>query len=426
MPAARAPSRTGGDDVGSRRVPDRTLLSRLSPETRLLLAATPAEPDLDRLGTRLVPGLRWDRVVDLLISERAAVPFWRRLRPLADRIEPGPRGRLERLAAATELRMRMLGKRLVESLDALEEAGIEAVVLKGGALAHTLYPDPGERSMSDLDLLVPPERAGAARRALTSAGWRQAEDRYPEENYRRHYHLPPLLDEGGSGVALEIHTGLLLPGHPFALEPGTVRGRARTASLDGRPLRVPHPVDHLVYLCLHFAWGHTLQSGAWRTARDAAVLAGAEAFSWEAFLDRVREAPAGPFAYWTLRLSGRLCGWPSPPAVREALRPPLPGPVLRRLDRHFAAQLFVTEPGCPSVRLQQGLWTLATRPAGGRAPGTRPWSHIEDFLPPGDEESGAGPHRPGPFARIRDHLTHSDRWRAYLSRTLGGSPPRGT
>ena len=422
MPASGAPPGTGVGDAGGGPSPDRALLARLSPETRLLLAAAPAAPDRDRLAAGLGAGIRWDRLTELLVRERATVPFWRRVRPLADRIEPEAREGLERRAAADELRMRLLARRLAESLDVLEEAGLEAMVLKGGALAHTLYPDPGERPMADLDLLVRPERGEEARRALASAGWRRDEDRYPGESYRRHYHLPPLRDEGGSGAALEIHTGLLLPGHPFALGPETLRRRARTASIRGRPLRVPDPVDHLVYLCLHFAWGHALESGAWRTARDVGVLAGAEGFSWEIFLDRVREAGAGPFAHWTLRLAARLCGRTSPPAVREALRPPLPGPLLRRLDRHFAAQLFVTEPGCPSVWLRRRLWTLATRPAGGRPPGVRPWSHIEDFLESGD---GEGEPRPGALGRIRGHLARSDRWRAYLSRTLGAGRSRG-
>lgn len=388
----------------------------LSLETRLLLAAAPAEPDRERLASLLEASPDWGGMVDLLMRERAVLPFWRRVRPLAGSVGPETRERIDRLAAATELRMSVLRKRLVESLEALDDAGVEAVVLKGGALAHTLYPDPGERPMNDLDLLVAPDAAEEARRALTSAGWRRDEEGYPEASYRRHYHLPPLRDDAGSGAALEIHTGLLLPGHPFALDVEAFRRRAEPARLDGRPMLVPDPVDHLIYVCLHFAWGHMLRSAAWRTARDVDVLTGTGGFGWDAFLRRVEATGAAPFAYWTLRLAGTFAGAPTPPRVREALRPPLPDLLLDRLERHFTGELLATEPACPSIRLRQALWLLATRTSGGRSAGARPWSHTEDFVsPPGAEGADGGA---GLWARLRHHLAHVDRWRAFLARLL--------
>lgn len=398
--------------------PDRSLLASLTPETRLLLAAAPAEPDPDRLAAPLAEDLDWDRLTDALLRERAVLPFWRRIRPHADRLEPAVRERLERMAAATELRLELLGRRLVESLNALEAADVEPVILKGGALAHTLYPDPGERPMIDLDVLVAPDRTGDALRALTDDGWEHREDRYPEDRYRRHYHLPPLRDGRGSGATLEIHAGLLLPGHPFDLDPGALRRRAVTARVDGRTMQVPAPVDHLAYLCLHFAWGHALDTAAWRTFRDLEVLADAPGFAWEAFVDRVREVRAEPFAWWTLRLAGSLLGQASPPAVRDALRPPLPEFALRRLERHLAGELFLTEEGCPSVWLKRRLWLLATRASGGRPPGIRPWSYEEDFVDGRTEDApdGGGP---SAWARLLRHLSNLRGWHSYLSRVIG-------
>jgi hypothetical protein len=48
----------------------------------------------------------------------------------------------------------LLFEELEKILGALEEAGIPVVLLKGAALAQTVYPDPALRPMSDLDLLV--------------------------------------------------------------------------------------------------------------------------------------------------------------------------------------------------------------------------------------------------------------------------------
>ena len=56
-------------------------------------------------------------------------------------------------------------------LQALAKAGIDTLVLKGGALATRLYREAGLRPMSDLDVLVPTDRVEAAIGTLRRAGW---------------------------------------------------------------------------------------------------------------------------------------------------------------------------------------------------------------------------------------------------------------
>jgi hypothetical protein len=57
--------------------------------------------------------------------------------------------------------------------DALEDAGIPVLLLKGAVLACLLYDDLDRRPQYDLDLLVPRRQARRARRALTSMGYRR-------------------------------------------------------------------------------------------------------------------------------------------------------------------------------------------------------------------------------------------------------------
>ncbi len=45
-------------------------------------------------------------------------------------------------------------KALAEALVAFQTAGIDVLVLKGAALAHLVYPQPGLRPMRDVDVLV--------------------------------------------------------------------------------------------------------------------------------------------------------------------------------------------------------------------------------------------------------------------------------
>ncbi len=52
----------------------------------------------------------------------------------------------------------------------LEEAGIEAVAMRGLVLAHQLYPDPGLRPMKDVDILVGPDVSDRLRSAMSAHG----------------------------------------------------------------------------------------------------------------------------------------------------------------------------------------------------------------------------------------------------------------
>ena len=61
----------------------------------------------------------------------------------------------------------MLFRQVAAVLLAFEEAGLEALVLKGVALALQYYQDAGQRPMLDFDILVQPAQA---RRAASSSG----------------------------------------------------------------------------------------------------------------------------------------------------------------------------------------------------------------------------------------------------------------
>ncbi len=63
------------------------------------------------------------------------------------------------------------GEVLTEILTAYQAAGIQALILKGAALAHLIYPQPGLRPMRDIDLLVHPTQATQAQYLLTELGF---------------------------------------------------------------------------------------------------------------------------------------------------------------------------------------------------------------------------------------------------------------
>ncbi len=98
-----------------------------------------------------------------------------RLGPLAFRLGLSEyRADFATSALTAELRLRQLA-RVAGHLKATDVAFI---LLKGVSYATSIYADPAERPMADIDLLVEPARYPAARRALVEIGYRGTDSRF--------------------------------------------------------------------------------------------------------------------------------------------------------------------------------------------------------------------------------------------------------
>jgi hypothetical protein len=147
--------------------------------------------------------------------------------------------------AAWEMRHRVL---LVRALEALEAAGTPAILLKGGALAYSLYSDPALRTRADTDLLVPEHSADTVRRALEHCGF----NRVPgAASYQSTF---ARADVDGCVHALDVHwrinnSELLAQRFDYA--------ELAAASMPLQQLapcaRAPSYVDSLLIACMHRA-----------------------------------------------------------------------------------------------------------------------------------------------------------------------------
>ena len=248
----------------------------LSAEARVLLLSAGGSENDERLRELSSGPLDWERLCALATRERAEPVLYERLRTVSARRGRLPAGAapLERLARVSQFRMMHLEQRLGESLAALARERIEAMLLKGAALALTVYGSFVRRPMSDLDLLLRGGSAvaGRARATLLTSGWVTTELEQLHEFFEGHQHLPALEDARGTGVQLELHTALFFEGHPFRLSPEDIWSRATPIIAFGQRTSVPSVHDQLLHLCLHFAWSHMMATGAWRAFRDLHTL----------------------------------------------------------------------------------------------------------------------------------------------------------
>ena len=308
----------------------------------------------------------------------------------------------------SEFRMAHLESRLLSALDTLGEAEIDPVLLKGAALALTVYGSFVARPMSDVDLLVPRDDVMRAREALLASGWTEGVENSPEF-YEGHHHLQPLVDAQGTGTSLELHTSLFFEGHPFALTSDDIRRRADKVVVRGRTVLVPSVHDQLLHLCLHFAWSHMMATGAWRAFRDLDALLRTERVDWKEFTKMALVARGGSACYWTFRLARTVAGISVPAWVERALAPPEPEFALRRLEQHFTYDLLPTENISPSLWLTYTMWRAGLRPRWSGHGRVRPWDRADELL---------AAERPGRVKRLVMHLRNARSWSRYARLVL--------
>jgi hypothetical protein len=145
-------------------------------------------------------------------------------------------------------------RQLQEIIEALEEEGVRVLVLRGPALAFSLYEDPAMRPSCDLDLLVLPEQVVQARTILESLGYRcLARDFFREECFIHH-------ENPGNKFPVDLHW-VHWELHPF------FKGSEQVDMLDlfqrGWKVETPtlafetlHPVDYLIHSAIHLVMIH--------------------------------------------------------------------------------------------------------------------------------------------------------------------------
>jgi hypothetical protein len=348
----------------------------MSAEARLVFLCGGPRTNDDEIARIATGPVRWAAITRLAVGARAVPVIARRVREALGGRLPADGADLGRLAMVEEFELSRMDERLEETVVVFEAAGIRTVLLKGAALARSVYDSIVDRPMLDLDVLVSADQTAAARAAAQSAGWVWKHDRRYAPFFSTHHHLPPLRDSRGTRALLELHTGLFPAGHPFELDAGAVaqRGVPVRGGADG--ILIPSPEDHLVYLCAHWVWSHMMNGGAWRALRDVAALTERGGLDWDLCVARARQARATTCVYWTLRLAQKMAGVDVPAVALRAMKPPTSAIALERLERYFVWRISEGRE-CPSVRVGELLWSAALRPRWSGHGRARPWKNRE-------------------------------------------------
>ncbi len=236
------------------------------------------------------------------------------------------------MAAATlqeERRVESVFEILADALEILKAAGVDATVLKGTALAASVYPAKALRHCHDIDLLVSSDRLAHAEEVLIQSGRYRSLEKDPSGSDRRVVHA--------SGLPLELHSRLLRFSSDKQAEE-TVLVRRQTLRSGGQELPILSKGDALWHV-----WGHAASGGNRGTLQwvaDAWHLIGRfTPADWEAFRASVCEMGQALSAYVCLRYLFRTLGAKVPDSELRFLQGAAQHVGRRARDRALAGAL---------------------------------------------------------------------------------------
>jgi putative nucleotidyltransferase-like protein len=309
-----------------------------SPEWQVILASTqmPVTDEARRTITQALahPSFDWDRFTARVCAHGVAPLVAAQLQKMAmmDHLPPHVRAFLQSAYYRNAARNTLLFGVVQEVLQACHHRGIAVILLKGAALAETVYPHPAVRPMGDIDLLVRPEALEAVDDSLTALGYRFVDHGRPKAYWRaQHYHLtfqpPPVAP---LVVSIEVHWALERASRPFRIDLDGLWQRAMPATIAGIKTRILAPEDQLLHLCVHLCKHAGISSAdgglSWRLRALSDLVAvlscTGPTFDWEACVRRAQAWGVTSYIYIPLALTCELSGVRIPASALAALQPP--------------------------------------------------------------------------------------------------------
>lgn len=136
-------------------------------------------------------------------------------------------------------------------VNALQNAEIEVVALKGVYLSEQLYTEIGLRQFSDIDLLIRPDKTLKAVEILQSLGYRYQEA-IPVSDFIRqksdYVHLPPMIL---NGVSIELHVKLHRGGEKYNVNIDRVFATKIPALINGSAVFALDTMHQLIHIAVH-------------------------------------------------------------------------------------------------------------------------------------------------------------------------------
>ena len=218
---------------------------------------------------------------------------------------------------ATLTRNMLYYNELSKILQSFMDAGIEAIILKGAALAETVYKDIGLRRFGDIDFLVHESDLQKAKQKLSEQGYILDEHVSPIE-YNEKFGCD--LNYAKNSYVFEIHWHIARKTGSdrfVKIEIDRMWENAQPARIAGVDTFVLSPEDLLFHLCVHLP-KHCYSRLIWFCDISEVVKRG---ISWKYVVENAKKYRAKAYMYYGLHFADELLGCDIPSNVLSELKP---------------------------------------------------------------------------------------------------------
>jgi hypothetical protein len=206
-------------------------------------------------------------------------------------------------------------EQIQQTLDAIGE---KLVLLKGAAYLLAELPVSRGRLISDIDIIVPHARIGAAEKALNEHGWESSYvNTYNERYYRKWGHEIPPMTNRKRGTTLDVHHNILPPTagpnvDASLLFNNLIEVKPGIFTLSWQDM-VIHSATHL----FHEGEFHHGLRDLWDLDRMLRDFPNRDPVFWECLVERARELELLTSLYHALNFAQQVFGTPLPEGVLE-------------------------------------------------------------------------------------------------------------
>ncbi len=213
---------------------------------------------------------------------------------------------------------------LQKVLRAFNQEDIPFLLLKGAALAHTIYPRPDLRTYHDIDAMIHPRDLDRAHELLVGMGYMPYEEFRADaiDKNRTGYHYILRRSDTWLEVLIELHTAPHAGEIATAFDVDSMWVRAQHITVLGEPTLTLNSVDYLLYLCWHYRF-HGFARLLWLYDLVVILRAIDSEASWEALVQEARRQQLASTLYYCLSWCRDIFAVAVPDEVFASLRPPL-------------------------------------------------------------------------------------------------------